>query len=349
MTTGIVLGAILFLCTGSLLHSQQIGRKTSGPAPAVATPAQASDKPKFTDTSKHQVFFIPVDINVKLEVLDWGGVGRPIVLLPGFGYDAHVFDTFAPKLIAHHHVYGITRRGFGASSVPPAEGNSYSADRLGDDVLRVIYQLRLDRPVLVGHAKAGEELSSIGSRHAEKVAGLVYLDAAYSYAFYDAKHGDLLLDTIELRNELNLYLQGGAPDLNQYFKDLQKDLPRFEHDVEDFQAELALTPLPPRTTAPPPVQVALGAGEQKYTDIHAPALAIFADPHNFGQLYADDPKTRQALILDDFARTSAQADAFQAGVQGSHVVRIPNASHMIFISNEADVLREMNAFLSKLP
>jgi pimeloyl-ACP methyl ester carboxylesterase len=53
--------------------------------------------------------------------------------------------------------------------------------------------------------------------------------------------------------------------------------------------------------------------------------------------------------MDDFARTSAQADAFQAGVPGSHVVRLPNASHMIFVSNEADVLREMNAFLAKLP
>jgi pimeloyl-ACP methyl ester carboxylesterase len=77
-------------------------------------------------------------------------------------------------------------------------------------------------------------------------------------------------------------------------------------------------------------------------------LAIYADPHNFGQLYADDPHAHQALVLDDFSRTSAQADAFQAGVPGSRVVRIPNASHMIFVSNQAGVLREMNAFLDKL-
>jgi non-heme chloroperoxidase len=32
-----------------------------------------------------------------------------------------------------------------------------------------------------------------------------------------------------------------------------------------------------------------------------------------------------------------------------HVVRLPNASHYIFLSNEVDVLREMNAFLAKLP
>ncbi len=79
-------------------------------------------------------------------------------------------DHFAPKLTGTYHVYGITRRGFGASSLPDS---GYSADRLGDDVLEVIDDLRLTRPILVGHSIAGEELSSVGSRHAEKVAGLV--------------------------------------------------------------------------------------------------------------------------------------------------------------------------------
>jgi pimeloyl-ACP methyl ester carboxylesterase len=44
-------------------------------------------------------------------------------------------------------------------------------------VLAVCDSLKLNRPVLIGHSIAGEELSSIGSRHPEKVAGLIYLDA----------------------------------------------------------------------------------------------------------------------------------------------------------------------------
>ena len=32
----------------------------------------------------------------------------------------------------------------------------------------------------------------------------------------------------------------------------------------------------------------------------------------------------------------------------THVVRLPNATHYIFFSNEADVLREVNAFLGQL-
>ena len=97
---------------------------------------------------------IAVDTNVKLEVLDWGGKGRPVVLLAGLGNNAHVFDKFAPKLTPLYHVYGITRRGFGASSSPRFTPANYSADRLGDDVLAVIDSLGLRRPVLVGHSIA---------------------------------------------------------------------------------------------------------------------------------------------------------------------------------------------------
>src|SRR4051812_42696490 len=72
--------------------------------------------------------FIQVEPGVKLEVLDWGGSGRPVVLLAGNTRTAHDFSEFAPHLATTNHVYGITRRGFGASSAPPS---GYSADRLG--------------------------------------------------------------------------------------------------------------------------------------------------------------------------------------------------------------------------
>lgn len=145
---------------------------------------------------------VRVERDVSLEVLDWGGNGRPLVLLTGLGDDAHIFDNFAPKLTAKYHVYGITRHGRGASSKPaPTEAN-YSADRLGEDVLAVIDALHLVKPVLAGHFLAGEELSYIGSTHPERVAGLIYLEAGYPYALYDQLDGQLDLDVIELRKQL---------------------------------------------------------------------------------------------------------------------------------------------------
>src|SRR2546426_6082751 len=134
----------------------------------------------WKDPSKHRVQFVTAQAGVRLEVLDWGGSGRPVVLLAGGGNTAHVFDDFAPKLASDHHVYGVTRRGFGASGFSSSD---HPLDRLRDDVLAVIDTLKLERPVLIGHSIAGAEMSAVAASHQARIAGVVYLEAAYPYAF----------------------------------------------------------------------------------------------------------------------------------------------------------------------
>ncbi len=308
------------------------------------------DAAQLADPTAHTVQFITVDNNVKLEVLDWGGTGRPLVLLTGLGNNAHVFDKFAPKLTGTYHVYGITRRGYGASSAP---ASGYSADRLGDDVLAVLDSLKLNRPVLAGHSIAGEELSSIGSRHPEKVAGLIYLDAGYSYAYYDRSRGDLNIDLIDLQKKLEQLQPGKEPaDRTALVHDLlETTLPGFEKDLRELQKNLEAAPPAPGASARklPAAAQAILAGMQKYTDIRVPILAIYALPHDVGPQFKDDPAGRAAAEARDIATTGAQAKAFETGVPSARVVRLPHANHYVFQSNEADVLREMNAFIGSLP
>jgi non-heme chloroperoxidase len=128
----------------------------------------------WQDPSKHQVRFVTVDQGVTLEVLDWGGSGRAIVLLAGSGNTAHVFDEFAPKLLDCCHVYGVTRRGYGASTRPAA---GYDDQRLADDVFQVIERERIKAPVLAGHSMSGGEMTTVGRQHSDRLGGLVYLDA----------------------------------------------------------------------------------------------------------------------------------------------------------------------------
>jgi len=271
------------------------GTWTQGP-PLPLELRRATKETAWQDPSPHKVQFVTVDKDVKLEVLDWGGTGRPLVMLAGLGNTAHIFDKFAPRLTGTYHVYGVTRRGFGDSSAP---ASGYSADQLGDDVLTVLDALKLAKPVLAGHSIAGEELSSIGSRHPEKVAGLIYLDAGYFYAYYDPA---------------------------------------------------VKTPMP---TIPPPSDggaypsSAVMTGTQKYTNIRGPILAIFALPHDPGPAVANNPD-QLAAFKDQEAIAEAQAKAFQKGLPSARVVWIPNANHFVFVSNEADVLREMTAFIGGL-
>ncbi len=158
------------------------------PERVVPLALQCSSKPAaLPDSSSHVTRFITVDKGVQLEVLDWGGSGRPVVLLHGMAATAHDFDAFAPTLAANYHVYAITRRGSGRSSAPDT---GYASDRLGDDIVAILDSLRLRNPVLVGHSFAGAQLSSVGARFPQRVAGLVYLDAASSYAYVDSARED---------------------------------------------------------------------------------------------------------------------------------------------------------------
>ena len=292
---------------------------------------------------------IEVEPNVKLEVLDWGGTGRSLVLLSGMGDTAHVFDTFVPKLSSKYHVYGITRRGFGGSSKPDFLTANYNAARLGDDVLAVIAALHLSHPVLAGHSLAGEELSYIGFHHPDAVAGLIYLDAGYSYALYDQAHGQIMLDAIKLRDMLPQIVPGKIPtDVPKSLNEILIQLKLVEKEIEEY---LPLVPPAPTGTSPrpdpPPYLYAVFSGQESFPTIHTSALLLFAVPHDFGP--SDHSAARAQLEARDLRNTEYQVKAFETQVPGAHIVRIPQASHYVFRSNEEQVLKEMDAFISALP
>ncbi|HTC83477.1 MAG TPA: alpha/beta hydrolase [Rhizomicrobium sp.] len=323
-----------------------------------ATPfAFARAKADFViDPSPHKASFVTVAKGVKLEVLDWGGSGPPLVFLAGLGNTAHKFDKFAPNFTAKHHVYGITRRGIGISSIPEPTIANYDADRLADDVIQVIDALKLERPVLAGHSIAGEELSSIGSRHPEKVSGLIYLDGGYAYAYYTPGGGippgvSTYLDARELRQSLEALTSVPAirrMDVKQQIDALlQKGLPDFEKDLAVAQMEMKLlpAPAPARDTLAVKVSDAILGGAHKYTSISAPVLAFYNLPHTVPD---SAPAGVKAYLQAQDALTKVHADAFESGVPGAHVVRLANAEHDVFRSNEAEVTREMNVFMDRL-
>ncbi len=307
----------------------------------------------WKDPSPHTTRFVAVDKDVRLEVLDWGGSGRPIVLLAGGGNTAHVFDDFAPKLAAYYHVYGITRRGFGASGYAATD---HPADRLGDDVVAAIDALHLNRPVLVGHSIAGVELSSVANSHPNRVAGLVYLDAAYSYAFDDGKGGSIM----DIQK-----LQGPQPpppsktDLAS-FDALQKYYERvdgFRFPEAELRAQRESTAdgavgkqfdLPGGALFMPMI-----TGAKKYTAIPLPALVIFANPHSQGIWVDENTDSSVQTAARTYstaleALTRRQEKSVENGVPAAHVITLQGANHYVFLSNEAEVLKDIHAFVASL-
>lgn len=209
-------------------------------------------------------------------MLDWGGSGRPLVLLAGSGDSAHVFDDFAVKLRVLGHIYGITRRGYGASSRPES---GFSAERLGDDVLGVLDSLHLAAPVLVGHSLGGQELTALASSHPSRIAGLVYLDSTADPTFdwdpYEETRKNLpaAMNPLPLRADLKSF---------QTYRDWQRlnlGVAFPEAELRNIVAENPDGSMG-RSTTPHSVQDEIFRGMRKpdYSRVRVPVLAFFVFP-----------------------------------------------------------------------
>jgi hypothetical protein len=55
-------------------------------------------------------------------------------------------------------------------------------------------------------------LSSVGSRRPDKVAGLICLDCRYSFAYYDRSRGDFNIDRNEVVRKLEQLRPGNMPE-----------------------------------------------------------------------------------------------------------------------------------------
>lgn len=312
----------------------------------------------WSDPSSHEVQFVTVEEGVQLEVLDWGGTGRPVVLLAGYN-TAHVYDGFAEKLAATNRVYGITRRGFGRSSRPES---GYTARRSAEDVHQVIESLQLVAPLLAGHSFGGQDLTTLGSKYPERIAGLVYLNSAedptlvwsdYGLDMSPAEHEAILK---ELPPEMSKRPTPAGMTFDAY-RDSQFQRGFAFPESELRQLYIANANGTMGRYPAGRVRNLIFEGRQKpdYAAIKTPILAIFATPPTLEQQmrrYA--PKNaaeREAIAHDRTVNLAIQAKHMRdllAGAAGAKLIELRGANFYVFLSNEADVLRELRGFLASL-
>ncbi|HEX4542558.1 MAG TPA: alpha/beta hydrolase [Candidatus Acidoferrum sp.] len=320
----------------------------------LAGPAvRAQQSPAWHDPSKHRIQFVTVSDDVRLEVLDWGGTGRPVVLLAGSGNTAHVFDDFAEKLSSLCHLYGITRRGFGVSSHPDS---SYTEQRLADDVLQVLDSLKLIAPVLVGHSMAGGELTTLASQHPDGLAGLVYLDAARDPT-RDYSEISKKLSSAHLHPSIPL-----SPQDNSFAAYRAWEMRRngFAFPESELRNQYETNPdgTKGKRRTEDKVFAAIGNAERQreYSLVRVPVLAIFALPASAAQIilrtYQFNASDDRAPVEEVFTSVVNYIRMDEKSIQkcsgGVRVVEMPGSDHYVFLASEADVLRELRAFLESL-
>jgi pimeloyl-ACP methyl ester carboxylesterase len=122
----------------------------------------------------------PIDRRVRgdggldLHLLEWSAQGVPLLLLHGFGNEAHIWDDFAPVVSPYYRTLALDHRGHGDSAWD-AQGR-YDHDTLVRDVEAVTDALGIQRLVIVAHSLGGRVATLFAGRHPERMAGLVLVD-----------------------------------------------------------------------------------------------------------------------------------------------------------------------------
>ena len=313
-------------------------------------PVATQETAPWRDPSTHQVRFVSID-GVRLEVLDWGGSGQPLVLL-GCYLTAHVHDEFAPKLTNQFHVYGITRRGIGASDKP---ATGYTVRRSVDDVLEVLDSLNAQKSLLVGTSCAGQILTMFASHHSDRLSGLVYLDGAGdpTTPAYDPPMPDPTTLPRPIR-------PAPAPDRSSFEALTQRPGLKVSFPEAEWRQQFAANPdgSVGRSLMSLDIRQAITVDARvkpNYAGIRVPVLAMYQAQLPFEGVAAEFDirnEHERAGLRQEYAATRAMYTRWQqdllAGVPTARIVELPGANLFMFLSNQADVLREVRAFAAQL-
>jgi pimeloyl-ACP methyl ester carboxylesterase len=315
---------------------------------ALAACAPPSASPAAEQSGRPSIRQIQIAPDVGLEVVDWGGEGQPLVLLAGLGNTAHVFEDFASHFVDRFHIYGITRRGFGASATAPPPT---SIDTLVADIVAVLDTLNLDSVVLAGHSIAGEELTLFGEKHGDRCAALVYVDAAFDRTAIGAlfqKHPIPPPPPMQTADSASVdavraywaRIHGSPFPISEI-----QASKRFANDGR-FSGDVTPDSLTGRVMA--------GARKPNYSIVECPSLAVYAIPNStvdalpyYNALDPAGRRTADELFTVWKPLTDSARRAFNQNPR-NRSIQFPGATHYLFLQHPAAVADSIRAFLAGL-
>jgi non-heme chloroperoxidase len=199
----------------------------------------------------------------------------------------------------------------------------------------VIGAVGMQKPILIGNSCGGDILHTLGARHPDRLGGVVYLDAAEDPTLTMADYGFAPADVAQVLAHMPAQVGKSVPVMFP----------------EGERRQMAEWPLDPAIRK---AIVDDNKVRPDYARIRVPVLAIYRT-ETMEQTLKDYPPIndeQRAALNQAYAGKRARLSKWQrdllAGVPTARIVELPDANLFMFLSNEADVLREVRAFATAL-
>jgi pimeloyl-ACP methyl ester carboxylesterase len=194
----------------------------------------------------------------------------------------------------------------------------------------VLDALEVQRAILAGHSFAGHEMTRFASEHPDRLAGLIYIDAAHDHTM-----------TPGFDKVCPPFDAAMMEAFNKTFKN--PDL------VTGTQLRTGPDGVP-RPFASPSALEQMGAGlpSPDYAGVGVPALGIYYVPQRIDEMApgtTPSPACRALLQRYVYGGIAAFAD----GVQRATVVALQNSQHNLHWASPDEVAAAMERWLADLP
>ena len=110
---------------------------------------------------------------IQIQLAVWEGKGIEILCIHGITANSRFWDCLASALSPPHKIFAMDLRGRGFSDKPPT---GYSIEHHCKDVLALMDDLGLDRPVLMGHSLGAFISLVFAAQYPKKVNRLILVD-----------------------------------------------------------------------------------------------------------------------------------------------------------------------------
>ena len=110
---------------------------------------------------------------LKIQLAVWEGKGKQILCIHGLTANSRFWDCLASALSPHHRVIAMDLRGRGLSDKPPT---GYSIEHHCKDVLALMNDQGLERPVLMGHSLGAFISLVFSAQYPQRVDRLILVD-----------------------------------------------------------------------------------------------------------------------------------------------------------------------------